>query len=132
ASSRLVLRTAWRFDNRVPVAALVDDRASPALGQPRLAGVAAVQDQPMMRVAPERLRNTLLQPCLDLFGGLARGETRAVGDAEHVRVDRESLLPECAVEHDVRRLAADSRQPDQRLAVGRHLAAVLGDEPLAE
>ena len=38
------------------VAAEVDHRAAPAFGQPRLAGVAAVQDQPVVRVAAEGLR----------------------------------------------------------------------------
>ena len=36
------------------VAAQVDHRTAPAFGQPRLAGVAAVQDQPVVRVAAER------------------------------------------------------------------------------
>ena len=91
------------------VAAEVDHRAAPAFGQPRLAGVAAVQDQPVMRVAAEGLGHDLLELRLDLVDGLARREAGAVADAEDVGVDRERLLAERGVEHDIGGLAADAR-----------------------
>ncbi len=108
------------------VAAEVDHRAAPAFGQPRLAGVAAVQDQPVVRVAAERLRHDLLELGFDLIGVLARREAGAVADAEDVRVDRERLLAERGVEHDIGGLAADAGQRLQLVARPRDLAAVIG------
>ena len=47
------------------------------------------------------------------------------GDAQHVAIDRQPRHAERVAEHDVGGLAADARQLDQRVHVGRHLAAVL-------
>ena len=77
----------------------------------------------MVRAEPERLRDHFLQLQFDRQRRLALGEPSAVADAEDVRVDRERLLPEGAVEHDVGGLAPDAGQPLQRVAVLRHLAA---------
>ena len=85
-----------------------------------------------MRVAAERLRHALLELGFDLLGGFATREAGAVRDAEHVGVDRESLLAERAVHHHVGGLAADAGQGDQRVAVGRDLAAVLGNQLLGQ
>ena len=68
-----------------------------------------------MRAKPERLRHALFKLGLDLFGRLAFGKAGAVAHAEDVRIDRESLLPEPAVKHDIGSLAADARQRDQLL-----------------
>ena len=114
------------------VAAEVDHRAAPAFRQPRLAGVAAVQDQPVVRVAAEGLRHDLLELRFDLVDRLARREAGAVADAEDVRVDREGLLAERGVEHDVGGLAADAGQRLQLLAGARDLAAMPVDQRLAE
>ena len=64
----------------------------------------------MVRVAAERLGDDLLELGFDLVDSLARRETGAVADAKDVRVDRERLLAERGVEHDVGGLAADSGQ----------------------
>jgi hypothetical protein len=49
-----------------------------------------------------------------------------------VRIDREGLRAEGAIHDDVGGLASDTGQRDERVPVGRHFAAVLGDELLAE
>jgi hypothetical protein len=68
-----------------------------------------VQDQPVVRVAAEGLRDDLVELRLDLVDIFARREAGAVADAVHMRVDRERLFAERRVEHDVRGLAADAR-----------------------
>jgi len=86
----------------------------------------------MMRVSAEGLRNDLLELRFDLVDGLAGRESRAIADAEHVRVDGERFLTECGVEHDIGCLSADARQRLQLLARPRNLALVLVDQSLAE
>ena len=51
---------------------------------------------------------------------------------ENVRVDGQRRLAEGDIEHDIGGLAADPGQRLQRLAVVRHLAAVLGDQRLRQ
>ena len=63
-----------------------------------------------MRIAAERLRHDLLELGLDLVDRLARGKAGPVADPENVRVDRERLLAERGVEHDIGGFAADSGQ----------------------
>ena len=90
-----------------------------------LADVAAVQQQPVMRVEQVFGRHAAQQLLLDLARVRAPGEPEPMGDAEDVRVDRHRRLAERAVQHDVGGLAPDARQLLQRLAIARHLAAVL-------
>src|SRR2546426_6650513 len=85
-----------------PEFAQVADQAARAAGLARHADVAAVQDQPMVRVLQVFGRRELEQLLLDLERVLARGEAGAVGDAKDVRVDRHCRLPERGVEHHVR------------------------------
>ena len=68
---------------------------------------------------------------LDLDRVVALGDADAVRHAQHMTIDRQPGHAERVAEHDVRRLAADARQRRQLLHVGRHLAAVLGDERCA-
>ncbi len=86
----------------------------------------------MVRVTAEGLRDDLLELRFDLSDRLARREAGAVADAEDVRVDREGLLAEGGVEHDIGGLAADAGQLLELLAGARDLAAVLVDQRLAE
>ena len=81
-----------------------------------------------MRVAPEGLGDDLLELRLDLVDIFAGREAGAVADAEHVGVDRERLLAESSVEHDVGGLAADPGQRLQFLASARDLAAVIANQ----
>ena len=78
----------------------------------------------MMRVATEGLRDDLLELRLDLLDGFAGGQAGAVADSEDVRVDRERLLAERGVEHDIGGLAANPGQRLQLHAGARDLAAV--------
>ena len=96
------------------------------------AGVAAVQDQPVMGVQQVFLRHDLHQLHLDVERRLADRQAGAVADAEDVGIDRDGRLAEGDVEHDVGGLAADAGQRFQRLAIVRDLAAVLVDELLRQ
>ena len=107
------------------------DGAAAALRHARQADVAAVQDQPVVRVVQVLRRHALEQLQLDRQRRLARRQAGAVGDAEHVRVDRQRRLAERHVEDHVGRLAAHAGQGLQRGAVARHLAAVLLDQEAA-
>ena len=98
----------------------------------RLADVAPVQDQPVVRVAcgiPAARPSSILSST----GAhrLARRKAGAVGDAEDVRIDRDRLRAERRVQDDIRGLAADAGQRLERLARSRHLAAVLLDQRAA-
>ena len=84
-----------------------------------------------MRVAPERAGARLVQLQFDRERVLAARQAGAVADAEDVGVDREGLVPEGGVEHDVGGLAADAGQRLQRGAVVGHLAAMVADQRLA-
>ena len=86
----------------------------------------------MVRVAAERLRHDPLELGLDLVDILAGREAGAVGDAEDVRVDCESLLAERRVEHDIRGLPTDARERLQFFAGSRDLGTILIDQCLAQ
>jgi hypothetical protein len=90
-----------------------------------------VQDQPVVRVAPERLRHDLVELRFDLVRRLAGREPGAVADAEDVRVDSKGFLTESCIEDNIRRLAADARQRLQLFTSRRDLSAVLVDQCLA-
>jgi hypothetical protein len=91
-----------------------------------------MQDQPVVSVAAEGLRNDLLELRLDLVDRLAWSQAGAVADPEDVRVDRERLLAERGIEDHVRGLSSDPRQRLQFLAGTRHFTAVAIDQRLAE
>jgi hypothetical protein len=77
-------------------------------------------------------RYDLHQLFLDFERRLALRQAGAVGNAKDMRVDRHGRLAEGDVEHDVRRLAPDAGQFLQRSAVMGHLAAMLGNQHLAQ
>jgi hypothetical protein len=91
-----------------------------------------MQDQPVVRIAPERLRDDPVEPGLDLVRSLARRQAGPIAHPEHVRVDRKRLFSEGRVEHDVRRLAPDAGQRLQLLAGARDFTAILIDQRAAE
>ncbi len=107
------------------VAAVTGDAAAVALGLPRRADVAAVENEPVMgapeqvlgNVAHERLLR--VQRCL----GVA-GEAYAVGHPKHVGIDCHTVLAEGHRKHYVGRLAPHAGQRQQCVEVGRHFAAV--------
>jgi hypothetical protein len=105
-------------------------RAAPGLA--RLAHVAAVQDQPVVRVHPVGLRPA--RACSSFISTSAAScpaPGRCGCDAEDVRVHRHRRLAEGDVQHHVGGLAAHAGQGLQRLARARHLAAVLLDQDAA-
>ena len=104
----------------------------PALRLARLAGVAAVQDQPVVGVAPEGLRHNLLEPGLDRIDILPGSKAGAVADTKDVSVDGESFLAEGGVEHDVGGLSAHSGKFLQILSSSRNLGAVIFDQRFAQ
>ncbi len=112
--------------------AKIGDDATPAFRHPRLADIAAVQDQPVMGVAQILVRYDAKQFGLDLFRRLARGQTQTVPNAEYVRIDGHGRLAESHVEHHIGRLSPDARQFDQRLAITRHFAIVVTDQSLRQ
>jgi len=85
-----------------------------------------------MGVAAERLRDDLLELRLDLLDGFPGSQAGAVADPVHMRVDRERLLAERGVEHDIGSLAADAGEGLQLFAGARDLAAMIVDQGLAE
>src|SRR3984893_12010003 len=80
------------------------------------------------RLVPELLRRELDQLALDLFRGLARGQTGAIGDAEDMGVDGDGGVTKGDVQDDVCGLAADAGQPGESVMIGRHLAGVLANQ----
>ena len=101
------------------------------VGQKRLArhaGVAPVQDQPVMRVQLEFVGHFLLERQFDRQHVLARRQAGAIADAEDVRVDGDGLFAESDVQNDVGRLASGAGQRLQFLARARNLAAVTLDQ----
>ena len=94
----------------------------------RLADAAAVQDQRVGRPRPLRRRHRSAELLLDDLGIVRPRDADPVRDAQHVPIDRQSGDAERVAEHDVRRLAADARQLDERVHRRRHLAAVSLDE----
>ena len=106
------------------------DAASVALRTQGCAGVATVQDEPVMRI-----RNLLLR---EMFGqhlfyaercraGIGH-ETYAMADAEDVCVDRHPCLAPHDTQHDIGGLSAHARQFDELLQVLRHFASILFPE----
>src|SRR6185437_14874046 len=106
------------------VGAKIDEHASAAQRLPGQADVAAVQDQPMMGVDEEPVRDDAHESLLDLARRFAGRDGEPVGDAEDVGVDGQRRLAEHRVEHHIGGLAANARQGLERLATARRLAAV--------
>jgi hypothetical protein len=91
-----------------------------------------VQDQPVVRVAAEGLRDDLFELRLDLIDCLAGRKAGAITDPEHVRVDRKGFLAESSVKDNICSFAADSRQRSKLFASTGHLAAVPADQRLTQ
>src|SRR5262249_6843877 len=89
----------------VLVAAEIAHHAGRAQRPSRHAGVAAVQDQPMMSVQLVFLRHLLLETEFDRENGLARSQIGAIADSEDMGVDRDGRLSERDVENDIGGLA---------------------------
>src|SRR5687768_403763 len=124
-----ISRTSSRLGSNIPglrpELAQVADQALRAAGLAREADVAPVQDQPVMRILQVLRRGELEQLELHFERVLARRNSRAIRNAENMRVDRHRRLAEGRVQHHVGGLTAYARQRFERLAVLRHRAAML-------
>ena len=113
------------------VLAQVGNDALAAFRLARLADIAPEQDQPVVGVDAEFLRNGLEQLLFHFQHGFARRQPGAVGDPEDMRVDRHRRLAESGVQNDVCGLAAHARQGFERGALGGNLAVVQIDQHFA-
>ena len=85
----------------------------------------------MSDVRVQRSGGSAAQSCCSTTIGIVTfRDADAVRDPQHVTVDRQPRDAERMPEHDVRGLAADAGQLDERVHVRRHLAAVMLDERL--
>src|SRR5271166_2089417 len=98
----------------------------------RLADVAAMQNQPMMGVAQEALRNDLHEFVLDRARRLTGSDAEPVGHSEDVRVHRECRFAESGVQDDIRRLAADPGQSFKGGPFSRRLPVMLFHDRLRQ
>src|SRR5271169_4570814 len=106
-----------RFIGTIPDATLRDrflrpttqisDDALLAQRLARQAGIASMQNKPMMGVQLEVRRHHLLEFLLDLEWIFSGRQPGAVADAEDVRVDRDGRLAERDIEHHIGGLASD-------------------------
>src|SRR5215475_9195357 len=96
------------------------------------ASIAAVQDEPVMRMRHEFGRYDLLKAKFDLERRLAWCQSRPIGYSEHVSVDCKRVLAIGHVEHDVSSLAPCSGKLLDFGARARHLAAEILDQLVRE
>src|SRR6266566_253823 len=106
-----------------PFAQMGDDAAVTG-GFGRLADVAAVQNQPVVRVNFVMVGHHLIELHLHFERREPGRKPGAVADAEDMRIDRDGRLAERLVEHYVGALAPDAGQRLERFALARHLAAM--------
>ena len=86
----------------------------------------------MGQVGPLRRREESHEIGFDLVGHRLLGPAEAPGESADMGVDRDPGDTEGIAQHDVRRLAADSRQSNQLIERGRHLATVTLADGLGE
>src|SRR5688572_32709138 len=91
----------------VAIGAEIYDRADRAVGPARLAYVAAMKDQPVMRVLQKLARHDFHQLVFHLADVVARSKAGPVGNAEDVRVYGDRRHPERAVQDHVGCLTPD-------------------------
>src|ERR1051325_8123780 len=113
-------------DDVMVVVAVVADDALVAERR-RRTDAPSMQDERVRRAGPALLRQRATQLLLDSHGVVAFGDADPVRDAEDVTVDGQARHAERMAEDDVRGLAADARQLDERVHAGRHRAAMLLD-----
>ena len=85
-----------------------------------------------MRMEHVFVRNDGFEPEFDRFRRLAWRDRYSVRYAKDMRVDRHRLLSERHVENDVCSLATNPWQFDERIAIGRHDAAMLTNQYLRQ
>ena len=110
------------------VAAPVGEAAGGAFGGAGGAGVAAVEDEPVVGAGAKVDGDVPLEILLDRERGLAVGEAETVGDAEDVGVDGDDGLVVDDGGDDVGGLAADAGQGHEGVDVSGNLSAEVGQE----
>ena len=124
----------WLFWRAAAIEPLVFRRAQIANdagiapGLARLTDIAAVQNEPVMRMAQIRIGDDAQEAELNLERGLALRQIEPMRHPEDVRIHGQRAFAEGDVEHDVGCLAADAGQGLERLTLVRHLAAMLGNQ----
>ena len=108
------------------------DGTGGAFGGAGGAGVAAVQNQPVVGIALEGFRDAAQEVGAHGLWCGAAAEAEAAGDAEDVGIHRDAGVAEGFVEHDIRRFLADPGQGLQAYARAGHLPAVQADELLRQ
>ena len=87
--------------------------AAPAFRPPRLADIAAVENEPVMCVHFEPLWHRFLQAQFYLEGHPSGAEPVLFLDPEQMRIDRDRWCSKSGVYHNICRLATHSRQSYQ-------------------
>ncbi len=93
---------------------------------------AAVEDDLQVQAVPGRFGEQPLQVALGLHNAAARGQFPALGESVDVGVDRKTWHAKGLGHDHLGGFVADPRQFLQRLQIGRHFAAMLGDEDFRE
>ncbi len=86
----------------------------------------------MMGMEPVFVGHPFVERQFHFQHGLAGRQPRAVGDAEHMGIDRDGAFAIDHIENHIGRLAADAGQFFQLFARLRHLAFVVCDQRLRQ
>ena len=82
------------------------------------------------RQRPHLLRQRGAELLFDLHGVIAFGDADAIGNAQHMPIDRQARHAECVPEDDICGFPADARELGEEFHVRRDAALMLGDESL--
>ena len=113
-----------------PLTKVIDDTLA-AFRFARHAGIAAVQDQPVVGVLFVLIGDELQQALFDFQDVFAGRQAGAVGYPEYVGIHGNGGLAESGIEDDVCRFPADPGQFFQCLPVLRHIAGMGIDQDMA-
>ena len=108
--------------------ALRPDRADRACRPQGRAHLPPVRLDEVAKARPQPARDDLDQLVMNAIGIVRTGQPQALGNPEHVRVDRDRGVTEGIAAHDVRGLESDSGQSGQRIALPRDHPPVALDE----
>ena len=104
------------FSTRFPsrdfrlVGAVIDNGAGRTIGFPRLANIAAMQNQPMMSMEPEFPRHPLFKFQFHIQRGFAGREARPIGNAENMGIHGHGRLTKKDVQNHIGGFSAHAGQ----------------------
>lgn len=113
-----------------PVFAVIDDYAFRACWLTRLAGITAVENQPVVRALAVFLWSGAQQFSLHFEGRFARRQSGAVADPKNMRIDGDGWLTKCRVQYHVGGFAPNTRQRFQIFSVFGQLTGVPFEQQL--